>query len=957
MASDDNTIVLGTRLESRETLQALDVLGEEVVSKIRDAAGTVEQEQFILNFDDARKSLRGIVEEFERTGKTSEEALGKAEAALRKVSGALSFEENLKLVPPEFEDISRASKSAGEAMEHFQKQAESGGKGAQRSAAQAQLAIDKLETAIEAARRTGGPVSTEWERRLVSLREEMRRGVETAGRFAAAQKDVQDELAASTEKAASFDEQATNLTDAIIKRFPKAQAAVIGFGASLATLQTAYSETRQFVDFMRERFGVDIDKAVQESIQGWALLIDEVVHGEERAQQAAERTANAAKIAAALGLERGKAGAAAVEDAQALLAQFEAIQQQIYQINQSGTQGLRDLAEGLAGIKTEDLEERLNRTLDVVSLFNGNMAELAASPSFPAFAEEVRKLAEILDKHGEALRANLSGQELIDFEAAVDTFQGSVRAKLAATVAFAVEATKDLLEAFGVQTPEAIRKSTDSLRGLIEVYGGLGKVTQEQAVQVAAEADRILKAIALLPPGQRAALADITASLHATSDVYRQHAEDVAAFAASGTKAIEEATEDRLAAWRKEREALRDLSAEAGSARDALLSTLKTKDSGRPGGGPDERAELRDLKAKPFQSEEDIARIAELEEGLLGVGRATGQLQEKQREGAASSEAVAAAIAKFREELVSTGGALNDLDKGAISVFLGRLQQTADEGNATAAVIQDAFGAVERTVADAQQRAAELNTAAAAGVQVAQAAASQAKALGDGTQNIVASVDAAGEILISNLDDVRKGSEVVKATLDDAATSGAEWSKATEKSGAAVDALVLGVDGLTAGMERVSVESARAGDGLQGIQDKGEGAGEALKLLSTHAGDAAEPVARVAKGLQAAAASVEPLHSSAEAVRSMAEDAPGLARDLAQLQTAAEIEKRAAALGLMATNLLSCALAAERLAKALNPTQIKAEADALDALADSLGRVAQGLEAERAAREGEGAPN
>lgn len=948
--ADENTIVIGTRAETRETLQAFDELEKEAVSSVRGAARSIEEQEFLLNFDAARDSLREVEEEFKKTGRTSEEALGKAEAALRKLGPAFGFKDDLKLVPPELEEISQASKAAGAAMERFAADAEKGGRGAQRSATVAAVAIDKLETVIQQARLTGGPVPAEWEKRLADLRVEMARNIETSGRFAAAQKDIQDELAASTERAAGFDEQATNLTEGIINRFPKAQAAIVGFGAAAATVQLAYRETRQFVDFMRDRFGVDIDKGIQEAIVSWGEFVDFVVNSEDRIEEAINLEVNAGLISDRLRRKQGET----LQELTARLDSYSAGLRQARLDMEAGDKAAQKFAEGVAGVEVEDLETRIQNLLDVLGQFKGDFGDLAESSVFPRFAGEVKNISELLARYKETLRATLSGQELIDFDAAVTTFERSVRDKLAGTVAYAVEQTKALLAAFGVQTPEAIRASVESLRGLIEVFGGLGKATHEQAEQVAGEADRILKAIALLPAGQREALVDVTASLHATSDAYRKHAEDVAAFAASGTAAIEEATEARLAAYAKERAALENLSETAKSAQDSLLDALKAKDGkGGPAASPDDaRSELRELKTKPLQTDEDLARIEELQEQLGG-------LRQKQEEARAGSDQVSEAIGRFREELDSTGTALTTLDQEGISVLLSRLEQTATESGVTASQISEAFAGVDTIVANAQQRASELNGSAAAAQAAAEQAASAAKSLGEGTQNIVASVDATGQVLISNLEEVGKGAEVIKATLDDATTSGAEWSKATEESGAAVDALVLGVDKLGAGMDKVSAETAKAGQGLEDIADTADRAGDGLELIGTHATDAAEPVGKLATGLDLAGKSAEPIHSTASSIRQISEDVPELVQELSRLEPVETTAKRADAYGTLAVNLKACAVAAGQLRAALpSAKEIQAEADALEAVATALAKVVKGLEAERAAREGEeGAPN
>ncbi len=993
---DENTIVLGTRAETRETVQAFEDLEKEVVSSVRGAAKSIEEQQFVLDFDSARDSLREVEEEFQKTGRTSEEALGKAEAALRKLGPALGFKEDLKLVPPELEEVSRASKEAGSAMERFGAQAGKSVRGAQTAAVQAQGAIVRLEGAIERARATGGIVPPEWEKRLASLRAEMARNVTEAGRFVAIQKDVQDELAASTERAAGFDEQATTLTEGIIARFPKAQAAIVGFGASVATVQLAYRETRQFVDFMRDRFGVDIDKGIKEGIQAWAEFVDFVVNSEDRIQEAIDLEVNAGLISDRLRRQQGET----LQELTARIDSYSAGLRQARLDMEAGDEAAQEFAEGVAGIEVGDLEKRIQSLLDVLGQFKGDFGDLASSAVFPRFAGEVKEISEVLRRYKETLRATLSGQELIDFDAAVTTFERSVRDKLAGTVAYAVEQTKALLAVFGVQTPEAIRKSVESLRGLIEVFGGLGKVTHEQAAQVAAEADRILKAIALLPASQREALADTVASLHATSDAYRKHAEDVTAFAASGTKAIEEATAARLAAWEKEKEALAGLSEEAGSTRAALLKSLDTK---KPEAGDDRRAtdprgELAELKLKPIQTEEDLARIEELQDQLGG-------LRQKQEEARAGSEQVEAAIARFRQELEATGTALSTLDQEGISVLLSRLQQTAEESGVTASQISEAFAGVDTVVAKAKERAAELNSSAVAAQEVARGAAAQAQALGQGAQDIVGSVDTAGQTLIANLEtavqagntliertvDTGKraaadvvavvedgqvkilqagsataeflekygeGAEVIAATIGDANKSTGELAAGTEKAGAAVKNLVLGVDGLGTGMERVALESGKATEGLQGIQDTADGAGEALELIGTHATDAAAPVGILATGLEAAGKSAEPLHSSASSIRQISEDIPDLVRELSQLEKAEATQKRADAYGVLAVNLRACAVAAGQLRAALpSAKEIREEAEALEALATALSKVVDGLLAEREAREGEGEPN
>lgn len=1008
MAEDDSKMLLGVGLneaDARAMEAAVKELAEKVGADLERLAEGEDGEARKLQLDtkEAVEALAQVSEEAEKTGRTSEESLARAEAALRKLGPTFGFKEDLKLVAPEFEEISRASAEAGAAVERFGKLAESGSKGAERAAVQADLAVERLAAEIERTRATGGPVPQEWERRLASYRQGLERGQEAAGRFAASQRRVQDELAKSREKFASMEDQARTLPEAIIRKWPAAEATVVSFGAALATLEVSYAQTREFVKWTKEHFGVDIDAGIQKAIQSTIeYLRFEKGFRESSGARVKQRREdeelerNAARISSDLRRREGET----LEELVVRIDNYRNGLRQLLQEQEKSGRAQRAFIEAASGTTLEKLQERISNASEVVKAFGGDFEAISKSGLFPEFSSEIDGIVRALERYGAAFRLTLEGEELKKFDALLLAFQTSVREKLVGTVQYAAEQTRLLLESFGIQTPEAIRKSTESLESLIETLGGLGGVSREQAEKIATEAQRILQAIALLPAEQREALADITASLHATSDAYREHAESVVSFSASGTEAVQKATEDRIAAWEREKAALSGLVEAAGTARDELLKSLEPagRQPSRGDRQTDPRSELQDLKLKPIQSEEDLARIAELEDQLGG-------LREKQREATAGSEEVAQAIARFREELASTGTTLSDLDKGAIKAFLSRLQQTADEGGATAAVIEDAFGAVNRTVTAAQKRAELLASAAARTEQIAAAAAQTARGLGQGVEDIVASVDKSGQLLVSNLETaVNAGNELVERTVDtgkkatqdvvavvvdgqqvitQAGSATAQFiekysdgaqvvketiegaNKQTESlkqgitaAGTAVSGLARETGKLGEGMETVALETAKAGSSLETIADSAEGASEGIRLIAAHAASAGEPVAKLAGGLETAAASKPGLEAAAAALADMAKEAPQLANDLSRLEPAEKIQARAEAYKALSVSLQACAVAAGRLRAALPSVQeIRREAEALEALADALERVASGLESERAAREGEEATN
>lgn len=278
------------------------------------------------------------------------------------------------------------------------------------------------------------------------------------------------------------------------------------------------------------------------------------------------------------------------------------------------------------------------------------------------------------------------------------------------------------LLAFGVQTPDALRRSAESVVALAAAFGPLGTVTKEEAEKVAGEAGKILGEIGLLPPAQRAAVKDIEGSLVDLVVKYgtaaakqKDYALDVQQYEAG---LIE-----------KRKAAAASLAATLASGLSALIQQLREAEAATKGLGEGgdtsvlkkELADLQELQDKGPITQEQQARINELTDALLEAGDGAARFASGLDGAAASGGRVVATSQQVDGVLRTVLGTINDNAEGwrglslatrqAIEVQIGQLQAAGNQGFATADVLTSSLGSVRDALQGAGFDVSGLNAA------------------------------------------------------------------------------------------------------------------------------------------------------------------------------------------------------------------------------------------------------
>lgn len=177
-----------------------------------------------------------------------------AEDALKKVEG-LADKSNKG-----GEEIRAAAVKAAASFERFAKSVEAGGRGSERELVKLNVRIDELRSKIEAAKRSGAPVSNDAINTLRALESQTQDNVQALGRLKAAQDDVADSVRASK---GDFDGQGRQI-NSLSDIFDVAGGKVGKFGlqviAAAGAFKAGYDIGNQFREMLdgvgREIFGV-----------------------------------------------------------------------------------------------------------------------------------------------------------------------------------------------------------------------------------------------------------------------------------------------------------------------------------------------------------------------------------------------------------------------------------------------------------------------------------------------------------------------------------------------------------------------------------------------------------------------------------------------------------------------------------------------------------------------------
>lgn len=654
-----------------------------------------------------------------------------------------------------------ASDEAAAAVARFGEMAAKGGKGAERAAAQAAIAIEKLEKEIRDLRAAGGNVEA-LEAQLRDLQRQMERNVQTAGKMRKALADAKDEFKASTARAGELEGQIGSLegilnvlgastlggvaskavalqgafliTAAAAKQIYEILDALTKQAAAAwedslsrqdAAMRAASGETGQYAANLRNvlaKNGYDVAAAslgdlmkMEEEFVGRLRARGaetEKLQAQIRGDQKSLQDDTAVTIAALKSLGEEELNNAAL--AGRALSVVQEVVERYKTLGEEAPEALREWSVALERIagQHENLISILDRVLGAVGV-RGPAAIDKQIDALREYAFEVERSGDVT-----ADQAALILNSVEQIRRAIELLPEGQR-EAAEGMLDALEGLEEryrgiaevALATFGIQTPEAIGRSIEKLEGLISAFGPLGRVTAEQAAVVVAELQKILDAISVLPEGQRAAMADQETAIRALADQYgeiavrrKQYAEDIIA-----------SEEKQLA---REKEIIAE--------REALLSTfasvfeqLQAKLSGKDAGdGSAEqiaalKQELTGLQKLDVLTPEQLNRMNELSDELATAVQGTFEFGKAQEQAALSVEDVDAAMAGLLDSLKATEGGFKSLplaSRDAIANMLDRLQETAARGHATGDVLKDTFEGVGRVVEQAGGTMGELGT-------------------------------------------------------------------------------------------------------------------------------------------------------------------------------------------------------------------------------------------------------
>jgi hypothetical protein len=256
-----------------------------------------------------------------------------------------------------------------------------------------------------------------------------------------------------------------------------------------------------------------------------------------------------------------------------------------------------------------------------------------------------------------------------------------------------------VLKTFGVQTPEAIHRSADELRGLVSAYGALGTVSKEQADKVVSESKRVLGEIALLPAAQRAALADQTASIRTIETVYASWALKAKAVAV-----------DLVESFHKIYDALKQITDLVDTANQKVRDA-KTAALGGAGQSVEAlQKQVADLQSKPTLSADEGQQLQTLNDQLLAARQRVAdlkygvdQFKVSQDKVVVSTQDVTTRVRSFTDFIhqnKDAWAALTEVQRTNVENALSGLQDAADQGGATQQQILEAGSLIAKSFAN-----------------------------------------------------------------------------------------------------------------------------------------------------------------------------------------------------------------------------------------------------------------
>lgn len=327
-----------------------------------------------------------------------------------------------------------------------------------------------------------------------------------------------------------------------------------------------------------------LDRETVKALQVLEVQLTSSAAAAERHSGSLKATGAAAKEGAAgvaiLADEEGKLALSNEEASRARLTQIDELVRVTDQAGRAAEQsaklaeGQRETAlatEGSAGA-VRDLGDGF---VEVVGLADGAGEEISD------LARYARDMGQAADEAGPKVQ-----RQLIEIKGKAEEAADAVGTRLA----------PEVRKAFGIDTPEAIGRSVEMLERYREEAGKAGSSTKEQAELIVAEAKKILEAIALLPAGQRQALAEQSAALRKYVEEYGAAAQSQKAYTGEVSKAEEEAAKRAEALYKERAEAIKKFKeGTVGEFRDLIA---KLEEASKSKADPKSAESLESLRAE-----------------------------------------------------------------------------------------------------------------------------------------------------------------------------------------------------------------------------------------------------------------------------------------------------------------------------------------------------------------------
>lgn len=717
----------------------------------------------------AAAQARAFGDEARAGGAGAGEAAGKAAVSIAKLEAEVAklkaagrsveaLEAELKSLQSQAAAIPPSMGAAEAAVAQFGVRAEKGGKGAALALGAATAATDRLEAEIDQLAAKGVNVDG-FRRKLDAMRVSIEANTIKAGKMRAAVADAGDALRVATARGGELTGQMGSL-DGILRLLgagslaETAERALALQGAFLITISTAKQvyeildkltkqagdawaeslirqdeamrlasgETVQYAQNLRNilaRQGYDVasdslsgliakEGEFQARLRQRRDAVEEIVKQATGDRKALEDSVAATLAAVAQVQKSGEANAQQYASLGRSVTELIAKHKEMGQVVPAELERQRSVLARLA-TTAADYARAHDAILEAVGVQTPEQVDKAIT-SLLAYAREVELAGDVTAEQAAKIRGGIGSIRTQMEELPEGARQGlegmlgsleELESRYAGTADVAARA-------FGSTTPEAISRSVEALRGLIEAWGGVAGTTQEQAARIAAEAQKIRESIATLPAAERDAAAAQAEILEGITVTYGRVAGSRQKFAVDVLEAERKAAEEEARLIKEREERLDSLTGKiAGTFRQLQQAASAPVDGGGEeiAGLTAEIQELEKANREAGLSIDELNKLGDLKGQLAGAQQAAASWGGEAKKTTVGAKEVDAAMSGLFDTLAQDGGAafreLNEVQQGAIRSLITNLQQTAQTTGATSDDISTAFGRIGQVLEEA----------------------------------------------------------------------------------------------------------------------------------------------------------------------------------------------------------------------------------------------------------------